>query len=275
MILLFDLIWWLGAIPVWGIPGAAAVGLLAAAWPLLGPWTGLLLPVAYGVFLLVLVLVLGALSLVVPKEREGTSRVFVDREFFWFLLRWGMEKYVPEPLVGHIQLLTGLRLLHYRLQGMHLSWSSHISPGAKVWNPALIRLGHLTYVGDFAHLSGHLSQGDKLLLAPIEVGDRTNLGAHSRIGPGARIGADVRIGALCVLAPGTEIEDEVELGPACMTGMGVKIGKGARIEPRSFLASWSTVPPGEVWAGDPAGKVGEVRATRGERRRRKRRRGES
>lgn len=273
MIMLFDVLWCVGAVLVWGPP------LVLAAWIPLELWAvhplaaAASLPGSYLIFLVALTLWLGAFNALIPPERPGTSRVFVDREFFVFLLHWGLEKYVPRPLITHIQLLTGLRTLYFRLQGMKLSWSSHISPGAQMWGPSLIELGHLTYVGDFAHLSSHLSQGDKLVLAPIIVGDRTNIGAHSKIGPGCTIGSDVRVGALCDMAPGADIGDGVEFGPACQLGMGVKVGANSKIEPRTFLPSWTTVPAGEVWAGDPGRKIDDVKLTRGEQRRRERRRG--
>jgi carbonic anhydrase/acetyltransferase-like protein (isoleucine patch superfamily) len=273
MIVAFDILWCVGAVIAWGPPAALAAWIPLELWAVHPLAAAASLPAVYLVFLGTLVLWLGAIAALMPEEKPGTSRVFRDREFFVFLLRWGLEKYVPRPLITHIQLLTGLRTLHYGLQGMTLSWSSHISPGAQMWGPALIRLGHLTYVGDFAHLSSHLSQGDKLVLAPVIVGDRTNIGAHSKVGPGCTIGSDVRVGALCDMAPGAEIGDGVEMGPACQLGMGVKVGAGAKIEPRTFLPSWTTVPANEVWGGDPGRKIGDVQLTKGERRRRERRRG--
>lgn len=273
MILAFDALWCLGAVVAWAPPLALAAWIPLELWSVHPLASVAMLPVAYLVFLFSLVLWLGAFSALIPAETPGTSRVFVDRSFFVFLLRWGIEKYVPRPLITHIQLLTGLRTLHFRLQGAKLSWSSHLSPGAQIWGPSLVELGHLTYVGDFAHVSSHLSQGDKLLMAPVVIGDRTNIGAHSKVGPGCIIGSDVRVGALCDMAPGVEIGDDVELGPACQFGMGVKVGQGSKIEPRTFLPSWTTVPPNEVWGGDPGCKIGDVQLTKGELRRRRRRKG--
>jgi carbonic anhydrase/acetyltransferase-like protein (isoleucine patch superfamily) len=273
MIVLFDVLWCVGAVLVWGPPMALAAWIPLELWAVHPLLAAASLPAAYLAFLISLTVWLGALGALLPDEQPGTSRVFVDRAFFVFLLRWGLEKYVPRPLITHIQLLTGLRTLYFRLQGMTLSWSSHISPGAILTGPSLMKLGHLAYIGDFAHLSTHLSQGDKLVLAPVVIGDRTNIGAHCKIGPGCTVGSDVRMGALCDLAPGAEIGDGVELGPACQLGMGVKIGANSKIEPRTFLPSWTTVPPGEVWGGDPGGKIGDVRLTKGEQRRRDRRRG--
>lgn len=273
MISLFDVGWMLGAIVAWGPAGLGFGWTLKFGFDALG-WPGgfLLLPVAYLVFLFVLVLTVGGIAFALPSPTEGTSKVFVDRPFFIFLLHWGLEKYVPPPLLSHIQLITGLRTLYYRLRGTKIAWSTHVSPGAVLFGPSLLRLGHLTYIGDGANVATHLSQGDKLVQAPVVIGDRCSLGAHVNVGPGCTFGADVRVGALCDIAPGAWIEDDAEIGPACQFGMGVKIGKGAKIEPRTFLASWTTVPPGEVWGGDPGKKLGMISMSKGALRRRQRRR---
>ncbi len=269
----FDVGWMLGSLVTWGPAGLAFGWVLKFGFDWIG-WPGgfVLLPLAYLAFLTVLVLTVGGIARALPNPQEGTSKVFVDRLFFVFLIHWGLEKYIPKPLITHIQLLTGLRTLYYRLRGTQITWSTHLSPGATIFGPSLLRLGHLTYVGDGANLATHLSQGDKLVQAPVVVGDRCSLGAHVKVGPGCTFGADVRVGALTDVAPGCWIEDDVEIGPACQFGMGVKIGKGAKIEPRTFLASWTAVPAGEHWGGDPGKKLGEVSVSKGALRRRKRRR---
>jgi acetyltransferase-like isoleucine patch superfamily enzyme len=273
MILAFDALWILGGIPVYGVPAVAAAGVFQlAASTVSWPAAALVAPLAYFAFLFVLVGTVGIVRKLLPRERPGTSRVFVDREFFAFLMTWGLEAYV-NPFISHIQLLTVLRVSYLRLMGGRAVWSTHVSPGARIWNPGMMRLGHLTYIGEHCHLSGHLSQGDKLLVAPIEVGDRTNLGAHVHIAPGCTIGNDVRIGALTDMAPGCEIGDHVEIGPRCAFGMAVRVEEGAKVEPMTFLDSYMTVPAGEIWGGNPARKLGEVRDTPGERRRRARRAG--
>ena len=232
-------------------------------------------PVAYLAFLVGVVAAVGLMGMLLPKPREGTCRVFRDANFFRFRIHWCLERYVPRPLITHIQLLTGLRTIYFRMMGARLSWSTHLSPGCQLWGPSMIRLGHLTYVGDSTHLASHLNQGDKLLVAPIVLGDRCNVGAQVHVGPGCSFGSDVRIGALSDIAPGCWIEDSVELGPCCQLGMGVKIGAGSRIEPRSFLDSWTAVPAGEIWGGDPARKLGDVEQTAGSRRKERRRAGGS
>ena len=275
MIVAFDLLWLAGGVFVYGVPSVAGAAVFQLAASGVGwPGAAMAAPFAYFTFLFVLIGTISLLRRVLPREAPGTSRVFVDREFFAFLLTWGLEAYV-NPFIGHIQLLTVLRVSYLRAMGGTAYWSTHVSPGARIWNPGMMRFGHLTYVGEHAHLSGHLSKGDKLLVAPVTVGDRTNLGAHVHVGPGCTIGDDVRIGALTDIAPGCEIADGVEISPRCTLGMAVRVEEGARIEPMTFLTSYMTVPAGEVWAGNPARKVGVVRRTKGEERRRKRRAGKA
>ena len=101
-----------------------------------------------------------------------------------------------------------------------------------------------------------------MLIAPVVIGDGVNVGAHANISPGCTIGRDVRIGPLVDMAPSCFIHDGAQIGPAVQMGMGVHVGVGARVEPRSFLDSWTRVPDGEIWAGDPARKVGVVKPKR-------------
>jgi len=272
MIFAFDGLWMIGLILVW-TPGALAAGLLLhSAHEAFGsPQVALFLPIAYLVFLIVTALSVGFMGFLLPSPQEGSAKVFSDLSFFTFLLHWGLEAALPPPLISHIHLLTSVRTAYYKLMGAQLRWSSHISPGATISGAALLELGHLTYIGEGAHIATHLSQGDKILLAPVKLGDGTNVGAHCHIGPGNHFGANVRIGALTDIAPGCWIESEAELGARCQLGMGVRIGEGSTIEPRSFVPSWSSVPDGEVWGGDPARKVREASSRPGAARRRRRR----
>lgn len=263
MIAVFDVLWLIGAVVVYGLAGLAAGAVFWGAGLLVGwPWAAAFAPLAWLAFLVAIVVTVTGVRLVIPKEREGTSRVFADRHFFVFLLHWMLESYVPPPLITHIQLLTGLRLLYYKGQGAKLTWSTHISPGARIWSAGLCEFGHLTYIGEFAHVTAHLSRGDKLLIAPVVIGDEVNVGAHANISPGCTIGRGARIGPLVDMAPSCYVDDGAIIGPAVQMGMSVHVGKNAEVQPRSFLDSWTRVPDGEIWAGDPAKKVGERKPRR-------------
>lgn len=272
MILLFDLLWGLGFVLIWA-PAAIVIAALYQAMPeQMEPLAlAALAPIAYLIALMVTIVTISVFRILLPQPKEGSSRVFRDGHFFVFLLHWGLESALPRPFLTHAQLLTTLRTLYFRGLGAKLGWSSHISPGATVSGAALLEMGHLSYLGEATHVATHLSQGDKVLLARVRFGDHTNIGAHSHIGPGCSFGEAVRVGALTDIAPSCIIEDEVELGARCQLGMGVTIGRGSQLEPRSFVPSWTTIPAGEVWGGDPATKLRDVSESEGTARRRRRR----
>ncbi len=85
---------------------------------------------------------------------------------------------------------------------------------------------------------------------PTEIGDRTWLMKHVHVGHDARVGMD------CELSPG------VVVGGYCNIGHRVKIGVNACLRPHINVGRDAVigagavvvkdVPPGEVWAGNPA-----------------------
>jgi len=270
LILLFDVLWCVGLVWVWGVPAVTAGAILRLAGLYVGWWALFLaLPVAWLVFLLGASLAAGVLRLVLPRPRQGISPVFVGRAFAAFLCSWGLEAYFPRPLITHIQLLTLTRWVHGRCMGMKLHWSTHISPGSELHSYPLLRFGRFTYLGEGTGITAHLSRGDKLLQAPVIFGDHCSVGARTNIGPGCKFGDNVKVGALVDFAPGVEVADDVEIEPRCQIGMGVRIEKGAYVEARSFLPIYMTIPAGERWGGDPVRKLGDVvpRNAKGRRRR--------
>ena len=270
LISLFDVCWCLGAVWVDGPPCLGVAALLRLLWLHVDWWAvALALPVGYLLFLVGAILCAGVLRLFLPSPKPGMSRVFVGRPFAAFLASWGLENYFPRPFLTHIQLLTALRYLHGRALGMKLRWSTHISPGTELHSYPLLTLGRFTYLGEGTAITGHLSQGDKLLQAPVVFGDHCNVGARTNIGPGCTFGDRVKIAALVDFAPACEVQDDVEVEPRCHIGMGVRIEKGAYVEARSYLPTYMIIPAGERWGGDPVKKLGEVRPKRERGKRRK------
>ena len=112
------------------------------------------------------------------------------------------------------------------------------------------------------------------------------VGRFSEIGPGAFVGRRVRIGKGAFITGQTYIEDDVLIGPHfCVShgvfppagplewqfihigenakiGANVTITKGLKIGPGSIIGAGAVltkdVPAGEIWAGNPARKIGEV-----------------
>lgn len=88
---------------------------------------------------------------------------------------------------------------------------------------------------------------------PTVIGNRTWLMKHVHIGHDAVLGDD------CELAPGVVVCGYCKLGAGVKMGVNscirpfIKIGEGARIGAGAVVID--DVPPGELWAGNPARKL--------------------
>ena len=94
---------------------------------------------------------------------------------------------------------------------------------------------------------------DAGLWAPTHIGARSWLFKHVHIGHDADIGEDCEIssaavvGGHCVIGDRTRIGINATIKPFVTIGSDCKIGCGAVVT--------KNVPPGEVWAGNPAKKI--------------------
>jgi acyl-[acyl carrier protein]--UDP-N-acetylglucosamine O-acyltransferase len=88
------------------------------------------------------------------------------------------------------------------------------------------------------------------------VGRATAVGARTWLMKKVHVGHDTVIGADCEIAPLTSIAGHCTIGDRVRIGIGVSIrpyitiGDGARIGAGAAVVK--DVPPGEVWAGNPA-----------------------
>lgn len=113
------------------------------------------------------------------------------------------------------------------------------------------------------------------------LGDNVNIGAFTEVGNNVDVGEGTRIGALCFIPervsigrnvfigpcvcftndryPPSETKDKWEvtivkdraaIGAGCVILPGIVIGEGSTIGAGSVVTK--SVPPGEIWAGNPA-----------------------
>lgn len=105
-----------------------------------------------------------------------------------------------------------------------------------------------------------LSMVDAGMTRPTVIGARTYLLKLVHIGHDSIVGED------CEIVTGTVICGHVEIGHGVRIGAGatvrpfIRIGDGARIGMGAVVVK--DVPPGEVWAGNPARKLGAIATER-------------
>ena len=122
--------------------------------------------------------------------------------------------------VNFIRVTPFLSLFH-RMMGMRIGQRVLINT-AIIADSNLIEIGDDTLIGGDAQVVAHAAEGGRLVTAPITIGNRVTVGLMAVVFPGVTIGDDAVIAACAVLPKGT------------------------------------TVGAGEIWAGIPARKIGEV-----------------
>ena len=99
----------------------------------------------------------------------------------------------------------------------------------KIFNADLFEAGNNVLIGEDAFLSGHIQHENRMILGKIKIGNDVSVGVRSFIMPDVEIGDRSIIAAYAVVKQGTGI------------------------------------PPGEIWGGIPARKIGEsnIQAVKG------------
>lgn len=186
-------------------------------------WQVLAFPAGYicfilGFYLALLCLRLIFLRKIMPGEYSLKNRLALR----WIVADSLMRLEERSFLRGYIKDFAIQRYLFFRTLGAKIDHSFLIGWDVKILDPWLLEVGAGTIIGSFAVISGHLVHGNTVTLIPVKIGDRVTIGMRAIIMPGVNIGHDAVVGAGAVVTKGTNI------------------------------------PPGEIWAGVPARKIGEV-----------------
>lgn len=160
----------------------------------------------------------------VPNIRPG--RFFVGspaiRPWFLGIVSYGILKNSPFwPLIAGFPLT---RYLLFKGMGAKIDPSFAIEPDVTISEPWALTVGKDVMIGGACLISSHKRERLVVSHMPIEIGDGATIGTR------------------CTLMPG------------------VKIGERALIGANSLVVSGTVVPPGEVWSGNPARKIGLTQA---------------
>lgn len=257
-LLLFDALFVLFAVIVYGASSAAA---FYAASPLWGPsplQRGVAVVVGYFVFLHAFVLVVGIVKRVVqPPLDEGLCKVGFNRRYF----KWGLNSifqglFTTAFFDRQIHIIFYLRYLYYRAMGMKLPFNCIIGTRVVIRQAELIELGHRVVLGEMCGLYGHGSpDGKHHFQARIKVGDRVMVGAYSFVGPGVRIGDDAVVGTAAFLSHGVRIGEKASVGARAFLASDVHVPARARVLANAVVEAGTEMKEGETWGGHPATRL--------------------
>jgi len=155
----------------------------------------------------------------------------VGREFMVMILHF----------IGHIP-FHHLRRLFYRIAGMQIGEGTSIHTGLRLYNPAGIKIGKDTIIGENAILDGR---------GPLTIGNHVAFASDVMIYNSEH---DIRDPQFIATTQAVEIEDYAFIGPRAIILPGVHIGKGAVVGAGAVVTK--DVPPGVIVGGVPAIQIG-------------------
>jgi acetyltransferase-like isoleucine patch superfamily enzyme len=211
-----------------GVASAPGVYAATLAWPATASWA---LPLrvfagcclawaAYFSYTICVIFVAGAFrALTRAQSPIGTFSFYSPQAIRWARYN-AIALLVRYTGVNFIRATPFLSLFH-RMMGMKIGRRVLINT-AIIADSNLIEIGDDTLIGGDATVVAHAAEDGRLVTAPIKIGSRVTIGLMSVIFPGVTIGDDAVVAACAVLPKGTRV--------------------GA----------------GEIWAGVPARKIGEV-----------------
>lgn len=168
--------------------------------------------------------VLGLRILFLRKIVPGRYNLSSGKALRWIVADSLMRLVERSFLRGYLKDFTLQRYLFYRAMGAKIDISFLIGWDTKILDPWALEVGRGALIGSFSVITGHAVEGDTVTIQPVKIGNRATIGVRA------------------VLLPG------VEVGDGAIVGAGALVTKGTKI------------PAGEIWAGMPARKIGEVSA---------------
>jgi len=136
-----------------------------------------------------------------------------------------------------------------------------IAPEAWV-APNAVLVGSVELAADSNVWFGCVLRGD---IAPIRVGERTNIQdgtvvhVSGKLPEGTRIGARVTVGHMCLIHACT-LEDESFVGMKACVMDGAVVETGGWVAAGAVVTPGKRVPKGQLWAGTPARYLRDVTA---------------
>lgn len=157
--------------------------------------------------------------------------------------------YYLELVTGFLWYIVGsvplhwVRLFFYRLFGVKIGAGSRIHMFARFYNPAGVRIGRGSLIGDQVVMDGR---------APLSIGDHVDIATRVMIFNSEH---DVQAADFSAREQKVVIEDYVFIGPNVVILPGVTIGRGAVVAAGAVVTK--DVAPMAIVGGVPAKEIGQ------------------
>jgi hypothetical protein len=131
-----------------------------------------------------------------PWYSLGAIPWFIHNALTYMVRYTFLEFMTPSPV----------NVLFYRMMGAKIGKGVVIN-STNISDPGLITLGDYVTVGGSATIFGHYGQKGYLIVAPVVVGEKTNIGLKASIMGGVTVGKEVTIKPHTALLPKTVVPD--------------------------------------------------------------------
>lgn len=176
-----------------------------AAWPVMAHYAAIGFAASSGFVMygICLIFVVPAINFLIPlKVKEFRGPWYSLPAIPWYvhngltyMVRYTFLEFVtPSPL----------NILFYRMMGMKIGKGVVINT-ANISDPCLITLGDYVTVGGSATIFAHYGQKGYLVIAPVTIGNGTNIGLKASIMGGSTVGENVTILPHSVVMPKSKI----------------------------------------------------------------------
>ena len=217
-------VWWMAAIPLYGVCAYPAVLLLSTLHKGSLLLFSIAIPMALLLFILNLLIAITIIFRFVPKISEGEYPLERNGEVLKWMVSAGVVNLVR--LLGIQKIIYAnplLRRLYFFAFRAKVHPSAIISYEVVIADPFLIEIGPNAKLGEMAKITGHYSDMNKYIFKKVVIEEGALIGAVTGVLPG------------------------VTLKKHSMVGAG------------SLVNTNTTIPERELWLGKPARKIKNLR----------------
>jgi len=140
------------------------------------------------------------IRLILPKVKEGTFSLGLNRGFIGWYLNLALGRSIRVFQVqDFIYSSYLLKYLYWKAMGANIEYGVHSSMYVNLVDLQLINIKAGVTLGDEVQVGCHMMIGDKIYLKKIFIESDSFIGINSKIGPGTKIGKSAFIGPWNIL----------------------------------------------------------------------------